>query len=138
MIEMDIEMGQEETVTAKIGNQSFRLTGHIVYFVSLLAVVGFFLVYLERRDRTEYAAVERLDTQRREVSTQRIDQCHALQDAATQVMGRNADANIILAQSLTNWGESLGRIEVIATRNAETLYEILVNTRNQTNTRDAR
>lgn len=129
MIEMDLEMEQEETVTAKIGNQSFRLTGHIVYFVSLLAVVGFFLVYLERRDRTEYAAVERLDTQRREVSTQRIDQCHRLQDAATTALGKNAESNVLLAESLTNWGASLTRLETQAARNAEALYEILLNTR---------
>lgn len=127
---MGIEREEVETVTASIAGKSFRLTGHAVYVVSILLVVGAFLAYLERRDRTESAAIERIEAAHTKIADQRIDQCHRIQVDSIGALERSSAAAVALAESLGGWNDALTRIEQHSIRNSETLMEILHQTRN--------
>ena len=118
-----------DSVNAKFSGKSFQLTGQAVYIVSILAVVGAFLVYLERRDRTETDAIERVERAHAKIADQRIDQCHSIQVHSVEALERSSESAVILAESLGGFSSTLDRIEEHSIKNTQTLLQILHQTR---------
>ena len=122
-------MTGNDEIVGEVSGKSLRLTGQAVYIVSILAVVGAFLVYLERRDRSESDAIERIERAHAKIADQRIDQCHRIQIDSIGALERSSEASVALAESLGGFSQTLNRIEHQSIRNSETLMQILNQTR---------
>ena len=122
-------MTDDNAISGQFANKHLRVTGQAVYVVSILAVVGAFLTYLERRDRSEGEAIERVERAHAKIADQRIDQCHSIQVHSVEALERSSEAAVILAESLGGFNETLERIEGHSIKNTQTLLEILHQTR---------